>query len=367
MGFEVSVVPVYSGSSWEEILPGIAYRSFPSEIFKNEMTSMNLYAVFDDKQVLFVDAGMDGEIDASVFEDLLSQKGLTFQDASLFITHVHIDHIGAVAELEKLGVTILGGPIDEHYTVQDLENYLHLSGGLREGIDLKELIWAFCFLESPKFTSELAEQSGIDPVLFLANTTRLDYGSVLEIGDYRFEVVKLNGHSLDQCGLYDRDKKILFAGDEVIAEHAPRVCTYGLDEHILAQYYDHLDWIEQADLTWVFTAHSGPLKGKEKIVPALQQEREDYQKRSRSILKLLQEQVVPMTACQVSIARSVPANMEHMHARFSHDGTIYELKSVKVLACLENLYDNGLVERSVDSDGTAWYSIKVDRQTSNNE
>jgi glyoxylase-like metal-dependent hydrolase (beta-lactamase superfamily II) len=113
-------------------------------------------------------------------------------------THIHVDHVGSLHEFADRA-----GP-------------RHSAAGFFAMSDEWTLAHMFRELEVP--VSALpepgwrAERYRIEP----APLTRiLDEGDVVDLGDRRFTVLHLPGHSPDSIGLFDEKSGVLFSGDAI--------------------------------------------------------------------------------------------------------------------------------------------------------
>ncbi len=164
----------------------------------------NMFLVRGRDRDMLVDAGMGIGRLRGELADLLERPVVAVA------THRHYDHIGGMHEFEE----VLAHPADAHV--------------LREGGKLATL-FAHDFEES--FLREMAEAGyeihdmlidaypyeGFDPGAWTippAPPTRLvDEGDVIDLGDRRFQVLHLPGHTPGEIGLWEPETGTLFSGD----------------------------------------------------------------------------------------------------------------------------------------------------------
>jgi glyoxylase-like metal-dependent hydrolase (beta-lactamase superfamily II) len=71
------------------------------------------------------------------------------------------------------------------------------------------------------FESMCQSQYGIKPGAFKFQVDRkLEGGETLDLGDTKWEVLHIPGHSAGSIALYDPEKKVLIPGDTVYADYA---------------------------------------------------------------------------------------------------------------------------------------------------
>lgn len=128
-------------------------------------------------------------------------------------SHTHIDHIGAVHEFD----TRLVHPLEA-------DEMAHPSG-LRSLFrrDIPETLLQ-CFLAAgyPPIGDLLIEAlpfEGYDPATYRLDgaeaTGLIEDGDIVDLGDHRYEVLHLPGHSPGGIGLFERETGILFSADAI--------------------------------------------------------------------------------------------------------------------------------------------------------
>lgn len=127
-------------------------------------------------EAVIVDAGGDAEKIKQVVEDL------GVKVTALWLTHGHIDHIGAVGELVELWNTPVIGPhkADE--------------------------FWIYSLLD-------VAKQYGFPAPKPVQVTQWLEGGDVVQLGKHSFEVRFAPGHTPGHVMFYNADHRLLWAGD----------------------------------------------------------------------------------------------------------------------------------------------------------
>ncbi|GAB5414369.1 MAG: hydroxyacylglutathione hydrolase [Congregibacter sp.] len=120
-----------------------------------------------DGTAIVVDPGDAGPVDAA-----LADRGLAL--SAVLITHHHFDHVGGIASLKQTHACTVYGP------------------------------------DNPAITE-------IDRTL--------TEGDHLSVGDYRFEIIAVPGHTLDHIAYYqaDADQPLLFCGDTLFAGGCGRI------------------------------------------------------------------------------------------------------------------------------------------------
>ena len=153
------------------------------------------------KDVSLVDAGLMGKGNYK----LEAIEGLGFQLTDvkrIIMTHTHLDHIGC------LGVILESIPHAELW-VHTTESEALEQGDERAVYGMN------------MFESMCQAQYGIKPGAFKFKVDRkLEGGETLELGDTKWEVLHIPGHSAGSIALYDPEEKVLIPGDTVYADYA---------------------------------------------------------------------------------------------------------------------------------------------------
>src|SRR5262245_13357898 len=128
------------------------------------------------KHAAFIDPG--GDIDELM--GALQHFGLTLKH--IWLTHGHLDHAGAAAELrERTGVPVVGPHKDDQFWLDQIE--------------------------------DSAVKYGLDGLRNVTPDRYLEDGDVLEREGVKFDVSHTPGHTPGHVVIHNRDAKIAFVGD----------------------------------------------------------------------------------------------------------------------------------------------------------
>ena len=166
-------------------------------------------------------------------------------------THAHIDHIGGFHEFERRLL---------HPAEHDLMNRTY------GGVALVSALWPEPLLarlaESgfvpPPLLIDAVPFPGFDPYTFRpgqAGPTHLVRGGdEIDLGDRRFTVVDLPGHTPGSIGLIDHEEHALVSGDAV--DDGGLIDT--LPESDVGQYLRTMDLLRRLDVDVVYPGHGRP-------------------------------------------------------------------------------------------------------------
>lgn len=170
----------------------------------------NMFLVEGRDRDMILDTGM-GVIALRPFLDTLRKD--PEKEIICVSSHTHIDHIGAVHEFE----TRLVHPAE----ADEMANPSGLTTLFRR--DMPEtLLQTFLDAGYPPIGETLIEGlpfEGYDPESYrlkgAAATGLLNHGDTVDLGDRRYEVLHLPGHSPGGIGLFEAETGILFAADAI--------------------------------------------------------------------------------------------------------------------------------------------------------
>jgi glyoxylase-like metal-dependent hydrolase (beta-lactamase superfamily II) len=137
----------------------------------------NCSLVWDDAgRAALIDPG--GEAERLLAE--VAQRGLALE--KILLTHGHLDHVGAAAELrDALGIPIVGPQREEQFWLDILP--------------------------------QQAELFGFPPTESFVPDQWLEDGDRVEVGSIRFEVLHCPGHTPGHVVFYQPESKLAFVGD----------------------------------------------------------------------------------------------------------------------------------------------------------
>jgi glyoxylase-like metal-dependent hydrolase (beta-lactamase superfamily II) len=234
----------------DEIKPNLYRIEVP--LPDNPLKSINSYVVRSPNRNLVIDTGMRRSECRSALEAGLERLEVDLAATDLFITHLHADHMGLVAELATDTSTVYFNRPDFELIEAGRENptgfYERLIEHARAGGFPEEVIEE-SLRKHPGFKYSPPEY----PPLEL-----LDDGHVLEIGDYRFEVVSTPGHTPGHLCLYEPRLKMLISGDHVLGDITPNITMWREDGDSLGDYLASLDKVAALDVELVLPGHRRP-------------------------------------------------------------------------------------------------------------
>ena len=273
-----------------EVIPGIYQLKVP--IPNNPLGYLNAYLVQGDDGWLLIDTGWNEEASFQSLKQQLEQMGVGFNDITqIVITHIHSDHYGLAGRIKKLtSARLLIHKADTPFIQSRYVNYDDLMARMGKifhvhGVPDPEL---------PQFQGASLPVLGfVEPVW---PDAMLHGGEVLSTGRFNLQVIWTPGHSSGHVCLYEKDRKILFAGDHVLPVITPNISYHAESTaNPLKDYIGSLHEIESLPVDVVLPAHEHMYTGfKERIKAIL----EHHETRMQAILDTIRKD--PRTAYDIS-------------------------------------------------------------------
>lgn len=273
-----------------EVFPGIFQFKVP--IPGNPLGFLNSYLIKTDEGCMLVDTGWNTDEAFRSLTQQLENAAVRWSDLRyIVITHAHPDHFGLVGRLKKLTKAIL------------VLHKMELAIVRPRYVDFDELVE-----NMGKWLSINGVPDSSTPLLQKASLSKLGYvslaqpdlivkgGEHLRIGDYDLEVFWTPGHALGHICLFERKRKILFAGDHILPKITPNVSmhvqTLG---NPLADYLNSLKNTAALPVEIVLPAHGEVFNNLDQRVAEIEKH---HDHRNQEIMEVLKGK--KMTAYQVS-------------------------------------------------------------------
>ncbi len=216
----------------------------------NPLRVINTYLIKGSVRNLIIDTGFNTEDTRKTLLDAMDELKMTRDQTDLLVTHLHSDHSGLAAHLGKVGMTVYTGKKDGA-----LLNEMTRRSYWKKFEELNLLMGMaqdhITFEEHPGF--KYCPKETVDYHLLVE-------GDVIDLGDFRFSVLDIPGHTPGHIGLYEADKQLLFSGDHILDRITPNIAFWGFEQDILAVYLNSLDKVRPLCVDYCFTAHRNILR-----------------------------------------------------------------------------------------------------------
>jgi glyoxylase-like metal-dependent hydrolase (beta-lactamase superfamily II) len=230
----------------EEILPGLYRVVVP--LPGSPLKELNSYVLTARDRNLVVDTGMNRPECLEALEQGLDEIGVDLERTDFLATHLHHDHHGLIPGLLRDGRRAYMGAIDADAMRVGFR-------GFAKGSSMSD------YLARSGFPSaELEESFRNHPAFKYRSQKTVDYlplheGDLVEIGDYRFEVIDTPGHTFGHISLYERSKRVFLAGDHVLGDITPNIQAWSDEHDPLALFLRSLEKVEDLPVEICLPGH----------------------------------------------------------------------------------------------------------------
>jgi len=303
--------------------------------FEDGLVNVFLFADGDDVDLL--DCGMNSDESVQAIRTAVSQVGAK-RIRRLVVTHIHPDHYGAAGVFAGDG----GADLYLHRLEVPLVNprYVELEHLVRE-------VHAYLLVNGvPAHEAEVLSNSqrALSQVVTPAEpAVQLDGAERLEMGRRHLRVEWTPGHSPGHVCLYDRDEKLLFAGDHMLPELSPNIGLHPQSTpDPLHEYLDGLQRLAAYEPRLILPAHGRPFQDAASRVATLAAH---HRRRLDRILEIVSDGS-EHTAWHVALTLWGPREMLYEKRLALQEG----------LAHLQALAVEGRLEKLVTPSAVRWRS-----------
>jgi glyoxylase-like metal-dependent hydrolase (beta-lactamase superfamily II) len=233
-----------------EVVEGVFELRLPIP-FEDGLVNVFLFADGDEADLL--DCGMNSDESVGAIEEALAHIGAK-RLRRLVVTHIHPDHYGAAGifageGLADLYIHRLEVPlvhpryVELEHLVKEVHKYLRVNGVPADDAEVLS--------NSQRALSQVVKTA--EP------SVQLDGAEQLQMGRRNLRVEWTPGHSPGHICLYDRQEKLLFAGDHMLPELSPNIGLHPQSTpDPLHEYLDGLRRLAAYEPALILPSHGRP-------------------------------------------------------------------------------------------------------------
>lgn len=231
----------------------------------NPLREINAYIILGEDKNLLIDTGFNRPECEEALKSAFTELGI--KETDLFITHLHSDHCGLIAQFASENSTIFSSETDGEL--------INFEAGNLYWKMLDDLYIKYGF---PKAT--IGRNTDIHPGRKYCHEERVNFtyvaeGDVLNYGGYELKVIEVPGHTPGLLCLYDEKNKILFSADHILGTITPNISIELSVEDPLKDYLESLEKVEKLDVDLVLSAHGTPIDDMYARIKELRQHHEE--------------------------------------------------------------------------------------------
>jgi len=299
---------------------------------------VNSYLIRGSGGYTLIDPGLHTEASVQFWEAALHSLHIDYRDIEqIVLTHHHPDHYGLTGWFqERSGAPVLLSEAGAEQARQLWGDGQPMTSGL---LDL------FARYGLPAELSEAMREhmdSFVPMVSPQPKLTLLPSGGSFRLGDELYETLHTPGHAAGHICFYQRDRREMFCGDQVIPRISPNVSYLpgGVDENPLGSFLSSLKELERYEVVRAYPGHRDPF--------------ETFQKR---IGELLDHHELRLAEMQRELAEQPRTAYEVCRLTFGDRLTLHQLRFAlsETLAHFIYLRETGRIVEEQGSDGIIVY------------
>lgn len=235
----------------------------------NKMGETNCYLMKGDKGYTLIDAGYYSEESVELWKHVIDSG---YPIEKVVMTHVHEDHIGFAKWFkETYDIPIFVGKLGEnlmqkrrHPNLREKVMGLMRNHGIKNPTRRKRNTrWFYDFAPD-----ELFEE-----------------GDCIQLGNDEYEIIWTPGHSYDHYCFYQRNKRIMIAGDHILNKISPVIGLWeGEEINMLNDYFASLEKIAKYPAQLALPGHGELITQFQERVTAIKQ---NHDKRLKQVLQIV--------------------------------------------------------------------------------
>ncbi len=231
----------------EEIIPNLYRIEIPLK--GSPLKWLNSYIVKGGDRSLIIDTGFNREDCLKVMNTGLQKLDVDLNKTDIFITHLHVDHIGLTGRLARDSSKVYFNEQEAQmiHSLNENRNYYWQK--------IVDVYVANGFAAEGALISMKTHPAHKDGLERKIDFTTVKEGDMINIGDFHFRCVATPGHSPGHTCLYEANRKILVAGDHILFDITPNIASWIQMEDALGQYLASLEKVDALDAKLVLTGH----------------------------------------------------------------------------------------------------------------
>ncbi|MBS7623414.1 MBL fold metallo-hydrolase [Candidatus Bathyarchaeota archaeon] len=251
----------------EEIVPDLYRTEIP--LPKSPLKWLNSYIVKGRDRCLIIDTGFNREECRNEMNANLQKLGVDLNKTDIYVTHLHVDHIGLAGTLATEDSRVYFNEIEARQVSMMRSDW---TGHWQKLLDV------YVANGFPADSLRLSMES--HPAVRYGLKRDVDFsvvrdGDAVEVGDFHFQCLSTPGHSPGHMCLYEPNRKILVSGDHILFDITPNI-NYWLEmDDPLNDYLTSLERVKALDVRVVLPGHRRLMHNLHERIKQLQEHHRD--------------------------------------------------------------------------------------------
>lgn len=240
---------------------------------ENPLKFLNSYVITSPDRNLIIDTGFNRKECLDAMTGGLNELGVDLANTDFFITHLHADHFGLVAELSTAKNNIYFNRPDAEiiWAWKGFEPMIQYA--VMNGFPENEVRAALQNHPANKYDASHIPELKI-----------LKEGDTINIGDYQFKCIETPGHTRGHMCLYEPRKKILISGDHILYDITPNIQCWSDELNPLENYLASLEKVYHLDVELALPGHRSLFSNYRERIEEL---KHHHQNRAQEVLSII--------------------------------------------------------------------------------
>lgn len=249
----------------------------------NPLKEIHSYLIINEGQALLIDTGFNDEQTKNTILNALKTLTIDFHNLKIFITHLHADHSGLAGFFYEKGCELYASASDAQILQRIADESFY--DNIEARITLLDL-------DRYHLTKDILPKS-----LFSFNKdiefTLLKENDILSVGNQKFKVIDIAGHTPGMIGLYDLQSKNFFAADHILDQISPNITYWNADFPALHVFLQNLEKTVPLAINTIFPAHRNSMSDHPRRALELI---DHHHERLEEVLDIVTSSLLPLSA-----------------------------------------------------------------------
>ena len=330
---------------WVEVAPGVRWIRLSMPFRLNHI---NVWTIDTHDGWVLVDTGLNNPDTVADWLAVMAQGPLSRSLQGVYVTHMHPDHVGLAGWFtRRAGVPLYMSRL-EYLSCRVMHADTNREAPPDGVLFHRRAGWSDAAIESYR---NRFGNFGKHIHALPDSHRRLQDGDEFQLGEHVWRIITTDGHSPEHACLYCLGLKLLIAGDQVLPKISSNVSVFASEPQAnpLKEWYESLDKLrlEVPNDVLVLPSHNEPFYGLHERLESLRSGQ------NRTLDRLCQSLAIRPQR----IVDAFPALFNRPIGE--QDAQQLSLATGEAVACMNFLIAQGSVERTIDENGIAWYSLKA--------
>jgi len=211
---------------------------------RNPLKYLNSYFIKGENYNLIIDTGLNHPEAEKILFSAIDKLKFFPENTKLIITHMHADHCGLGAKLNKKGFEVWVNPIDGKIINNPTHWEKMIEFAKKLGMPL----------------DRLDEAKMQHPGYRFRPMGKIEYndiqdGDIFDLGNFRFRAIHTPGHTQGHMCLLEEQKKIFVSGDHILFNITPNISQWEPNSSPLQDYLQSLKKVRELEVELVLPGH----------------------------------------------------------------------------------------------------------------